>query len=297
MKNQNLIISEVNKIISKEIKFLNSYYNYDLKRFCCPDLFYSPAFLAFFNIEEIQDFKIGESHKVNNHIHEKENIVLFDTYKIINLVAGIELLVIGLKIHASQESIFRKTFSKSEEPEKIIDKNYTIELLFGDIFYSRAISYLINFDDFIIFDNILRSILSTHQSRIIIHQRIKDMFNDSKNIKWFFNEGFSQVKMLNALLKEILFTGLGVSNFDVSGEKTKDFLLIIDKIILLKTYDDLIDYIGHSLPGTYIKDNYSPVNYFKKEAIVTKKVLELKINKLKPEWIKKNFLKLFFKFA
>ena len=58
-----------------------------------------------------------------------------------------------------------------------------------------------------------------------------------RNNAWFFNKGFSEVRMLNALLKEIFFTGIGVSNFDVTADKTKDFLMIINEMVLLKTYN------------------------------------------------------------
>ena len=295
MKNQDLIISEINKIINAEIKYLNSCYDYDLKKFFCPELFYCYAFLAFFNLEEINDFRLGESYYINNYLDDKENTAFFNTYKVINLIAGIELFAIGLKIHASQEKILRKISDQTEDSEKNIEKNYTIELLFGDIFYSRAISYLIKFDDFVIFDNILKSILAVHHSRIIIHQKIKDIFNDNKNIYWFFNRGFSEVKMLNSLLKEMFYTGIGISSFDVSGEKTKDFFVIIDEMVLLKTYNDLADYIRQSFPGVFTKDFYDPGKDFHKKADIIRRSLEKKLNRLEPEWIKRNLMGLFLK--
>ncbi len=297
MENQDIIISEINKIISEEIKFLNRYYDYDLKRFFCTELFYGSAFLSFFNIKDIRDFDTGRNYRINNHLYGKANFSFFDTGKIIDLITGIELLAIGLNIHSSHENILRKVFGKSENPEKIIEKNYTIELLFGDIFYSRAISYLINFDDFVIFDNILKSLLSVHHSRIIIHQMIKDVVNGIKNIYWFFNEGLTEIKMLNALLKEMFFTGIGVSNLDVSGEKTKEFLGVIDKIVLLKTYNDLDDYTRQALSESSEAILYNPADDFYARSEDLKKSLEIEINKLEPEWIKDNFLKLSFKFV
>ncbi|HHT79311.1 MAG TPA: hypothetical protein GXZ93_05925 [Actinobacteria bacterium] len=293
MENQNKIIFEINKIISEEIKILNSYYNYDLKRFFCPELFYGSAFLAFFNIEDIPDFIPDKNFKINNSLDGRENITFFDTYKIISLITGIELLAIGLNMHTSHENTFRKVSGRSENSEK----NYTIELLFGDIFYSRAIAYLINFDNFIIFDNILKSILSIHRSRMIVHQKIKDIFDCGRNNAWFFNKGFSEVRMLNALLKEIFFTGIGVSNFDVTADKTKDFLMIINEMVLLKTYNDLTDYVRQAAPESFESSHFKYDEDFLNKADDLRKSLNIKINRLEPEWIKENFLKLFFKLA
>lgn len=297
LENQNKIISEINKIISEEIKILNSYYNYDLKRFFFPELFYGSAFLAFFNMEDIPDFTKDKSFKINNSLDGRENITFFDTDKIISLITGIELLAIGLNIHISHENTFRKISGRIGNSERIIEKNYTIELLFGDIFYSRAIAYLINFDDFIIFDNILKSILSVHRSRMTIHQRLKDIFDYSKNNAWFFNKGFSEVRMLNALLKEMFFTGIGVSNFDVMADKTRDFLMIIDEMVLLKTYNDLTDYARQAVPESFERNHYKFDEDFLKKADALRKSLNIKVNRLEPEWIKENFLKLFFKLA
>ncbi len=294
LKNQNLIISEISKTILEEISFLKTYYPYKLQSFYSDKLLYGSAFLAFFNIEEIKNFDLSKKHELNNYADDKEkNIIIFDTNKIINLITGIELLATGLKIHASCNNFFENKSDCQNGKGKESEKNSIAELLFGDIFYSRAISYLITLNDFAIFDNILKSLLSVHKARIIIHKKIKDSITDSSEFFWFFNNGFSEIKMFNSLLKEIFFTGIGLSNFDISKKITKDFLIIINEMIVLKTYNELIEHFTQEASKVFLKNNRYVPDFFYQKTESIKKNLKIKINKLQPGWIKENFLKLF----
>lgn len=288
------MISEIKKTLIKEIKFLKTYYSYNLLDFYSGKLLYGPAFLAFFNIEEIKDFNLSQKFRLNNYSGGKRNnIIIFEADKIFNLITGVELLATGLRIHASY-SEFPKNNSDSQACQgKETEKNYIAELLFGDIFYSRAISYLISFDDFVIFDNILKSLLAVHKARIIIHKKIKDSISDNSELLWFFNKGFPELKMFNSLLKEIFFTGMGLSNFDISKNGTRDFLIIIDEMIMLKTYNELIDYLTRKEPGFLLEDNRQIFQLFYQKTEKIKKNLKIIINNLQPEWVKTNFLKLY----
>jgi len=296
LKNKDIIISEVNKKIIKEIKFINNYYDYDIKRFFCPSLLYGLAFLSFFNIEEIPDFKLGVDYIVNNHFNGKKNTVFFNTYKVLNLITGIELLSIGLDIHSSGENTFKQISKKTKNLEKIIEKNYTIELLFGDIFFSRSVSYLMDFDDFIVFGNILRSILSLHQARIIVHSKVKNLLSSNREAGVFFERDMPKVKNINALLKEVFYLGIGVSNYDLSLKNSRNILSVIENIVMIKTYNDILNYIKQSLKqpltgacNSFFNDFSIRINSFKKKAKDAIKLIESK-------WLRDNFLCLFERF-
>lgn len=65
--------------------------------------------------------------------------------KFINLLEGIELLAIGVKFHNFNTDDFNIPGNKKGVEDK--DKKYILKLLFGDIFYSRAVIYLLKFSN------------------------------------------------------------------------------------------------------------------------------------------------------
>ena len=91
--------------------------------------------------------------------------------RLINLIAGLELLSIGTSFH-----IFKAGGSNisgvADAPK--MEKDYTIDLLFGDIFYSRAVIYLLRFKDHKVFDKILEALKRLHENRLILHLKIQE---------------------------------------------------------------------------------------------------------------------------
>ena len=144
LENKNRIIEEAKKIIYEELAFLNGHYDYDLAKYFNCELIYGSCFLAFFNFEEAEQISGPQTLCLNNYSDSKKNknLVRVDIRRIVNLIAGVELLGIGINIHGTTENIIKKIYNRKNNPAEDSEKNYTLELLFGDIFYSRAVIYL-----------------------------------------------------------------------------------------------------------------------------------------------------------
>ncbi|MBM3714074.1 MAG: hypothetical protein FJW56_11695 [Actinobacteria bacterium] len=148
--NPALNLKSVKEIVQKEIKYLSNLYPYNLKRFLDSKLLHASSILTFITPES----KLHDSF----------------SDKLVNLMAGIEILAIGANLHSFNIDDFSLLVNNiGQDINKLnktgIEKNYTIDLLFGDIFYSRAVIYILRYGDFYIFDSILNSLKSVHESK------------------------------------------------------------------------------------------------------------------------------------
>ena len=289
------IIQKVNKIINEELIFLNKHFNYDLSQYYNCNLIYGSCFLVFFNLEEIKSSSCDKSIFLNNYFSCKknENSVKFDTLKIINLITGFELLGIGLNVHGTSENIINDNYLKKDNLKddsiQNSDIKYTIELLFGDIFYSRAVLYLINYGDFLVFEDIIKSLLKLHRARLIIHQKLAKFYSkvSVERINDNFIEDIMQIKDLNALLKSAFLTGLGASDFDFYNNNT--CLRIIENIALLKTYNDIENKLQEIRQQIKNNNINKYLNFTCNEKKSTTVKIKNDIDLVKPEWLKNNF--------
>lgn len=293
MKNKNRIINEVNKIITEELHFLNGHYNYDLKKYYNHELIYAFCFLAFFNLEDVKNFSVKETIRLNNYYSDymEKNYINADIQKILNLIAGFEILGIGINIHGSVENVINDVYPGNEKLIEDIDKNYTLELLFGDIFYSRALIYLLNYEDFFVFGDILNSLLILHYSRLKIHHKmIKINFRSTDdNIFDRLKKNISELKNLNALLKSAFLIGYGASNFKADFKELGICLRIMDSLVLFKTYCDIKNYLKE-ISMKALNNNAEEYLHFillRKTAILDKVNMDIEL--IKPLWLKNNF--------
>jgi hypothetical protein len=300
LENKSRLIKEANKIISEELKFLNGYYDYDLLKYYNCELIYGFCFLTFFNLEEAKDIFGVESVCFNNYSESKKNknLVRADISRIINLIAGFELLGIGISAHGTTENIIKNIYTHGDSTIEDSDKNYTLELLFGDIFYSRAVIYLINYNDFFVFEDILKSLISLHYSRLTIHQKLIKLTDEipEGRLSGIFEENIFEIKTLNALLKSSFLIGLGASNFELKKNFTSVVFRVIENMVLLKTYSEIGNHLK-KIPEE-IKNSerleYTNLVISTKESL--KRKIDFDINMIKPDWLRKNFenLKLLF---
>ncbi|MCE5329863.1 hypothetical protein LLG07_05990 [bacterium] len=294
MKNKSRIINEVNKIISEELLFLSRHYEYDLKQYYLPGLIYGSCLLTFFNLEEAKNSSLNETIPVNNYYKDKEeqNLVYMDTYRILNLITGFELLGIGINIHDTAESVIIKDiYPEKKELIEDYEKNYTLKLLFGDIFYSRAVIYLINYNDFFVSEDILNSLLVLHNSRLIIHQIFTKIIAQNSEGKVYkkFMEAIPEIKNLNALLKSAFLTGFSASGFKPDFDGSDLSFRIIDNLVSFKTYSDIENHLKQicsEIKSDY-KDMYLNFIFSKKIEITNKINRDIAI--IKPQWLKNNF--------
>jgi hypothetical protein len=161
--------------------------------------------------------------------------------KVMNLIVGLELLSIGTAFHDFKSN---GSFLNPDNRPAKIEKEYTLDLLFGDIFYSRAVIYLLRFEDHSVFDRILSSLKELHESRLVLHRGISEIMQAGRDILSF--ENYTDPKSLIGA-NRLLDVSLDIS-FEIfcekSGRKEKNKFSDSSKhIMILKTYDELLKYI------------------------------------------------------
>jgi len=184
----------------------------------------------------------GFGFKNNKGLARDENIE-----RIRNLLAGVELLSLGITFHRFCADDI-KTFSAKASDESE-EKKYNIDLLFGDVFYSRAVPYLLRFKDHKVFERILKSLKNTHRNRLELHQELlKYIENGSKDISRI-NKNKDLFLGINSLLESSFKVGQSIFDPEnIAGDK-KAASKTIEHIIILKFYNDLENYFC-SIPQT-----------------------------------------------
>ena len=296
MENKNIVIEEANKIISKELIFLSGYYDYDLTKYYNRELIYGSSFLAFFNLQEAEQISCSHSVCFNNYFGSKKSNhpVNTDMQRVINLIVGFELLGIGINVHGTTENTINNIYASDTDSIEDSDKKYTLELLFGDIFYSRAVIYLINYNDFFVFEDILKSLISLHYSRLTIHQKLIKFAGEipEGQFSGVFNENIFEIKTLNELLKSSFLIGLGASDFEPGSKLSSIIFRVIENIVLLKTYREVEDHLKKIPENINNSERYEYINIVvsNKESLKTK--IDFDINLVKPAWFRNNLVNL-----
>jgi len=287
----NTATKQVKDIVIKEIKYVSRLYPYNIKKFFNPELIYCRNILAFINYNSTSS---SNSYFYSKTFH----------HKFINLMAGIELLAVGVSLHSFNindliDLADNKKFTQKGE------KYYTLELLFGDIFYSKATIYLLEYGDYQIFNSILDSLKLAHKSKLMLHQNIvetlntnlyKDLARDLTNeipksrlknyemqIEELFEENLSLILGINSLIKTSFIIGWGLF---LAREDPEIHYRLINNFVLLKAYNDL-DSFFNLLPDSFY--GVKQIKFIKDKKSFIKSELNDIIATLKPEWLKSNF--------
>ena len=296
MENKSRVIEEANKIIYKELGFLNGYYDYDLAKYYNSESVYGSCFLAFFNLEEVKLISGPETVFLNNYYSNpgNKNIISADIGRILNLIVGLELLGTGINVHGTTENIIKNIYTFEDAAVEDSDKNYTIELLFGDIFYSRAVIYLLNYNDFFVFEDIVKSLIALHYSRLTIHQKLIKLTGEipAGRLPGIFKENIFEFKALNALLKSSFLIGLGASNFELEKNFPSVVFRVIENMVLLKTYAEMENHLNKIPQDLKKGERYEYINLVISEKESLKKKINFDIGLIKPDWLRQNFISL-----
>ena len=281
----NPVVKSAKEIVLKEIKYLSGFYPHNLKRYLSPAMIYASSIVAF--MDPISEFP---------HDFQK---------RLINLFAGIELLAAGVNLHSFNIEDFVMLTSDVNPGVKKInkvrsEKNYTVDLLFGDVFYSRAVIYILRYDDFNIFSSILQSLKSAHKSKLFLHQKIVDTLNKNrdrlknldkkikgknnyeKHVLDLLEENEVFLPGVNSLLKTSFFLGWGIFLPDTNQKLPYE---LINDFVLLKTFSDLKDFLS-GLPQYF--------NFLRNISYIEQKKQEIKnrindaVLQLKPNWFGRN---------
>ncbi len=84
---------------------------------------------------------------------------------------------------------------------------YTVNLLFGDIFYSRAVEYLIRFEDSLVFEEVIKALKQVHQSRLNFHQALLEVSAKPGMLLDMVQQKTGLLLGINALLKSSFLVG------------------------------------------------------------------------------------------
>ncbi len=84
---------------------------------------------------------------------------------------------------------------------------YTVNLLFGDIFYSRAVEYLIRFEDSLVFEEVIKALKQVHQSRLNFHQALLEVSAKPGLLLDMVQQKTGLLLGINALLKSSFLVG------------------------------------------------------------------------------------------
>jgi hypothetical protein len=205
-------------------------------------------------------------------------------------MAGIEILAIGIKLHNFNVEDFVVLTGKNNPGSNSyrdyinIEKNYTIDLLFGDVFYSRAVIYILKYGDFNVFNSIVDSLKSVHRSRLMLYQGfVKNSSDYADKMNDLIIENENLITGVNSLLKSSFFIGWGIfANTDevkLNYEIVSDFIFLKALNDISDFFDDLSQRFNYLIDDKFIND--------KKKSIINN--LKSKIGKLKPQYIKNSF--------
>jgi len=283
-----VVKNKVKELVVEEIKHISNLFPYNIKKFFNPGLIYSQNVLTFLN----NDYPAASVFSADF------------LYKLTNLLAGIELTAIGVNLHSFNTKDFMLLAGNRKFKQKI-EKSYTLDLLFGDIFYSRAVVYFMEYGDFLIFTGILDSLKQAHKSKLLFYRQLVEAINmnvvemnggtafkkiNQQIIKKYENqveklidENIDLIIGINSLLKTSFIVGWALF---ADSQKVKFPASLINKFIMVKAYNDLKDFFNQ-LPEEAsslkkIKNISSQKNFIKGE-------LNDIISNLKPDWLKANF--------
>ena len=181
-----------------------------------------------------------DNYQENHEIKDMDPGQRQSAKKVMNLIVGLELLSIGTAFHDFQSS---GSFLSPDDHSGKIEKEYTLDLLFGDIFYSRAVIYLLRFEDHDVFDLILASLKKLHESRLVLHRAVGDLLQaggDPSSFDHYVDMGLlTGANRLCGISLDISFEIFGKKS---GVEEKNKFSSLAEQIMVLKTYDELIKY-------------------------------------------------------
>jgi len=213
---------QAERLLKKEIRYISSFFPYDIKRFHHEDLIYMQAVL-------LADPFSGRDGSGDL------------AFRLVSLIIGLELLSIGTVFH----DFNHYGSCMPAEENASTEKAYTLDLLFGDIFYSRAVIYLLRFRDHEVFHSILEALKKMHESRLKLHLAMQKALSPGGDAN-----GITRDKKLlidaNSLLNVSLITGMKISGRN-KMLKNRKLPGILEDLLAYKTYGDLLKYL--MLPG------------------------------------------------
>ncbi|MFO7929071.1 MAG: hypothetical protein R6U35_05350 [Candidatus Humimicrobiaceae bacterium] len=201
--------------------------------------------------------------------------------KISDLAIGIELLGVGSNFHS---------FNINNFTRKQVDKNkdkYTLYLLFGDVFYSRAVSHLLKFNDSLVFTEILNSLKSVHHSRLLLHREMLKLIENKDYLAEIMDKKIGLLLGINSLFKNTIILGWSLVPKNLKdASEINEIYKLANAITHAKSFIELERFLREFAHHFNLELDM--------EALAEKKAfiegqLDVIISKLKQNWLKENF--------
>jgi len=279
-------INIVKKNIDLELKDISKLFSYNFHNFLDTRFLYTFTILSLLRPTSLINLKTQDINFKNQGINSKKKD------KLISLITGIELLGVGLNFHNFNVNDFIYLLKNVNPETKNTYKRYIIDLLFGDIFYSNSVKYVLEFNDFLIFKDILESLKLVHNSRLILHNKlIKETEKNKNKLEFLFkNKLIADNETLlietNSLLKNSFLIGYNLmENEDKLKISVEDFIDLANNFVMIKTFKDLelfLNDISHELPVL------KGIKFVKDRVAVIKKNIEKLIENFKLDWLAQN---------
>lgn len=221
IKDLKRVKERVRGLVNREIKYISGIFPYHDNNYFNHNLIYFQGVMLWKNLV-LQGKIVKEPPALNDNL--------------VNLLTGLELLGMGLSFHGFNTADYMPA-QKGSIPEQV-EKKYTLSLLFGDIFYSRAVIYFLKFHDYEIFRGILNSLKKVHECRLELHKDIRGTLKDGRNIIEIGKKKRALI-MANGLLRESFHAGYEIFKVRESGFKADDVFEVIDLLVTLMTYNGL----------------------------------------------------------
>ena len=205
----------------REIRYICALFPYDIGRSHNRDMLYMQGILL--------AGEVGPDKTRDPVFHQR----------LINLITGLELLSIGTSFHGFKAS--GSDISKVYR-DPAGEKGYTLDLLFGDIFYSRAVIYLLRYRDHKVFDRILEALKKLHESRLDLHLGIRDVIKGKSDPAAVF-AGKHALIDANRLLYIAIETGRDIYGQGANAPFAGDYLEAVKKLLTYKTCGELLTYL------------------------------------------------------
>ncbi|MGM0365147.1 MAG: hypothetical protein ACQEP5_01275 [Actinomycetota bacterium] len=251
-------------LLGKEVSYIKGLFPHNLKQYRNLSLLYTHSLLLF-------------SHTELNP--EKPSW----GWKVKNLAAGIEMLGMGCDFHLFDINNFGERNTRKRE------ERYTLNLLFGDVFYSRAVDYLLSFGDSLVFEEVINSLKQVHRSRLLLHRQLLEVAANPALLKNVIEEKTALLLGINSLFKGTFLLSWSIFSAKETRsaiEQMGNLYKIFNYMTLIKSLQELNEFL-HLMSGKLSVDMDLELVEGKKNSIRSK--LDASLSGLETDWLKVKF--------
>ncbi len=151
------------------------------------------------------------------------------------------MLGIGCNFHIFDINSFgQKDIQKRES-------DYIPNLLFGDVFYSRAVKYLLRFEDSLVFEEVINALKQMHKSRLLLHNNLLEAIGRPGLFSNIVERETGVLLGANSLFKSSFLLGWSIFEGRQNQQPASgigSFYKLFNLITLIKSLQELIGFMS-----------------------------------------------------